>query len=70
MNLNQNDSELVLNGKIKIKHPLNNDDNIPAAGQHKDFSLCMESNKNGCWHNEEREIVGYKRKFYSDKFTV
>ena len=38
VDLNLNDSEIVLNGNIKINHRLNNEDTTPAASQHKDFS--------------------------------
>ena len=35
VNLNHNDS---WNGKIIIKHAINDEDSTPAAGHHKDFS--------------------------------
>ena len=38
VDLNLNDSEIVLNENIKINHRLNNEDTTPAASQHEDFS--------------------------------
>ena len=58
INLNHNDRKLVLNENMRINHSLNKEDDKPAAGQQKDYSLCMESNKKGCSQHEEMKIDG------------
>ena len=56
--LNHQDSERVLNENIEINHPLID----VAAGQQKDSSRCMESNKKERYKDEEMDVVGSKRK--------